>query len=235
MAMHDENYTDYSCSTSIERLARDVETALRSWHVADGSDRHASMSTATAAAGSSRGSGGGGVLVAPVHSRSVISRQIRSQRISWQLSFFLQSGVRISCSLQLELCLWDGPTLVSQRSVNEDKGTATNDGGGSTTSLPFSLRRSSSMSPASLFSVSTDSRSKDVFENFSTLFGIGQHISLTPTQSELNSFNQQTTQQRQGSKEKQQLQQHSQTTDSSKQPPLWKRQRHPQHPQLQPQ
>ena len=39
---HDE-YTDYSCSTSIERLARDVETILRKWHLS-GSDRHIAFS-----------------------------------------------------------------------------------------------------------------------------------------------------------------------------------------------
>lgn len=39
---HDE-YTDYSCSTPVERLARDVETLLRSWHLV-GSDRHVSFS-----------------------------------------------------------------------------------------------------------------------------------------------------------------------------------------------
>lgn len=37
-----DEYTDYSCSTSIERLARDVETKLRSWHL-QGSDRHVSF------------------------------------------------------------------------------------------------------------------------------------------------------------------------------------------------
>lgn len=37
--MSDE-YIDYSCSTSLERLSRDVETILRSWFVIDGSDRH---------------------------------------------------------------------------------------------------------------------------------------------------------------------------------------------------
>ena len=43
----EEEYTDYSCSTAIERLARDVETCLRSWHVDRGSDRHVSLSAAT--------------------------------------------------------------------------------------------------------------------------------------------------------------------------------------------
>ena len=43
---HDE-YIDYSCSTSVERLARDVETTLRKWHVADGSDRHVSFASSS--------------------------------------------------------------------------------------------------------------------------------------------------------------------------------------------
>lgn len=38
-----DDYVDYSCSTNIERLARDVETYLRQWHLSD-SDRHASSS-----------------------------------------------------------------------------------------------------------------------------------------------------------------------------------------------
>jgi hypothetical protein len=37
-----DDYLDYSCSTSLERLARDVETRLRDWHLVD-ADRHVSM------------------------------------------------------------------------------------------------------------------------------------------------------------------------------------------------
>uniref|UniRef100_A0A7S3Q2Y0 Rab3 GTPase-activating protein catalytic subunit n=1 Tax=Chaetoceros debilis TaxID=122233 RepID=A0A7S3Q2Y0_9STRA len=39
----DDEYIDYSCSTPIERLSRDVETLLRSWHIVQGSDRHVSF------------------------------------------------------------------------------------------------------------------------------------------------------------------------------------------------
>ncbi len=39
----EDEYTDYSCSTNLERLARDVETLLRSWHIVEGSDRHVSF------------------------------------------------------------------------------------------------------------------------------------------------------------------------------------------------
>ena len=39
----EEEYIDYSCSTPLERLSRDVETLLRSWHIVEGSDRHVSF------------------------------------------------------------------------------------------------------------------------------------------------------------------------------------------------
>eukprot|EP00566_Odontella_aurita_P022618 CAMPEP_0113592348 /NCGR_PEP_ID=MMETSP0015_2-20120614/37785_1 /TAXON_ID=2838 /ORGANISM="Odontella" /LENGTH=141 /DNA_ID=CAMNT_0000498851 /DNA_START=177 /DNA_END=599 /DNA_ORIENTATION=- /assembly_acc=CAM_ASM_000160 len=54
MDPHDE-YVDHSCSTPLERLSRDVETALRGWHVASGSDRHVSFRHSAAAASSSTG------------------------------------------------------------------------------------------------------------------------------------------------------------------------------------
>ena len=38
-----EEYIDYSCSTPLERLSRDVETILRSWYIIEGSDRHVSF------------------------------------------------------------------------------------------------------------------------------------------------------------------------------------------------
>ena len=40
--MNDE-YIDYSSSTPLERLSRDVETMLRSWYIIEGSDRHVSF------------------------------------------------------------------------------------------------------------------------------------------------------------------------------------------------
>jgi len=41
--MSQDEYIDYSCSTPLERLARDVQTKLRSWHIVGGSDRHISF------------------------------------------------------------------------------------------------------------------------------------------------------------------------------------------------
>ena len=36
-----DEYVDFSCSTPIERLTRDIETVLRSWHIQQ-TDRHIS-------------------------------------------------------------------------------------------------------------------------------------------------------------------------------------------------
>lgn len=165
--LKEEEYTDYSCSTSIERLSRDVETVLRAWHVDRGSDRH--------------------VSIAPQHKhkqnhkqsqRSPSSKEeekedptsslIRSNPIQWNVS--LQgSGPhmgRTSLVVDLELALWDAPdSLVTEDDEEDDKEEL----------LVRSLRRSGFTHMPSHGSW---------FDNFSTLFGIGQHITLTPIQPE---------------------------------------------------
>jgi hypothetical protein len=144
-----DEYTDYSCSTSIERLARDVETLLRSWHVVDGSDRHVSISSQTPLLASKSTS------VSDVH-------LIRSDQLVWHISYTLQDGRRMSCQIDLELALWDGPS-------RNDKDKARN------SHLPYSLCRPDTF----------DEMPLDLFCNFSSLFGIGQHISLTPVNTDL--------------------------------------------------
>jgi len=42
----EEEYIDYSCSTPLERLARDIETIFRKWHVHE-TDRHVSSSSSS--------------------------------------------------------------------------------------------------------------------------------------------------------------------------------------------
>ena len=81
---NNDEYTDYSCSTSMERLARDVETLLRSWHVDKGNDRHISASN-----------------------RSTLL--LRQDTLLWNLSLTDRMGRPISLSIDLELSLWDGP------------------------------------------------------------------------------------------------------------------------------
>ena len=47
-----DEYVDYSCSTPLEILSRDVETLLRKWHVVQGSDRHVSFHSSQSQRGS---------------------------------------------------------------------------------------------------------------------------------------------------------------------------------------
>lgn len=150
---HDEEYTDYSCSTAIERLARDVETHLKDWHVDKGSDRHVSM-------GSQQHQLQKGIVNEATTSGENNKRVslIRSDVIEWNIAFRLDSSERIECPpIPLELILWDGPT------VDDDNNNKCQ--------IPFSLQRDSS---------SGVQLPQDVLENFSNLFGIGQHITLAP-------------------------------------------------------
>ena len=205
---HDE-YTDFSCSTSVERLARDVETSLRTWHLT-GSDRHVSFDhshsprqrrrpslpnlmgddeTSSQGGGSTKshpspslfhrtksarglstsspGTSPGSKITSPPNGLLRSSsfrparlkedcdahttvRLIRSETVTWTVS--LTEGGKVT--VPLTLALWDGPSLSSS---NND------------IDLPHSLRRL----PFTKMPV-------DPFGNFSTLFGIGQHITLSP-------------------------------------------------------
>jgi hypothetical protein len=81
----EEEYTDYSCSTAVERLSRDIESLLRSWHIHNGCDRHFSVSTNPK-----------GLAL------------LRAER----LVFVASLPDRQSLRLELELALWDGPALI---------------------------------------------------------------------------------------------------------------------------
>ena len=112
-----DEYTDYSCSTSIERLARDVETILRKWHVVKGSDRHYSS-----------------------HASNKTNKCLRSELVAWNLSFHSAVGNKITCDFDLELKLWDGPQPHNVQPLptegSADDGTVNSD-------LPYSLRQTS--------------------------------------------------------------------------------------------
>jgi len=126
----DDEYVDYSCSTPLERLARDVSTQLRAWHVDKGSDRH-------------------------VHSQL----RLRSEVIVWKWK---------SSDIELELVLWDDgeDRMVDGDSVSVVTTSVQEESNDS--SLPFSLRRKCGVDLTSSL------------DSFSTMFGIGQHITLTP-------------------------------------------------------
>mmetsp|Transcript_18427 Transcript_18427/g.29703 ORF Transcript_18427/g.29703 Transcript_18427/m.29703 type:complete len:1511 (+) Transcript_18427:284-4816(+) len=179
--MQEEEYTDYSCSTAIERLSRDVETVLRTWHVDRGSDHHVTVTSSTGSACSVTSGGGDADLVN--------IRLIRSTTLAWNLTVTTQQYGRSTITIDLELALWDTPggTGTQARKMGYQ----------SSHNTPSSLSKASS--DHSLFDGENHSASRLVrslrrkpfgempvhdflFDNFSTLFGIGQHISLTPIQ-----------------------------------------------------
>lgn len=202
-----DEYVDYSCSTAVERLTRDVESLLRSWHIHDGCDRHFSVNTNP-----------NGLTL------------LRAERLTWIAAL----PGRRSLRLELELALWDGPASRApkrtrrksdnmnvkpqslkvkkkkkKQSANNRRSSVSNDEclqnavqavcsddsldcsnhtvmSGSLRDhlideerevhnhLPKSLQRP--QHPADV----TD-MPESLFDNFSTMFGIGQHITLAPT------------------------------------------------------
>ena len=195
--MQEEEYTDYSCSTAIERLSRDVETVLRSWHVDRGSDHHVTVGNSafgrvSSSASLAAATSGGDTDLASI-------RLIRSNTLSWNLTLTTQQYGRTSITIDLELALWDAPggggggggggpgsnrkqsgyqqrygtSSSSSDNSFSDKYYENSNNNNNTTNnrLVKSLRRKPfGQMPAHDF----------LFDNFSTLFGIGQHISLTP-------------------------------------------------------
>jgi len=174
----DDSYADYSCSTPIERLARDVETHLRSWYVVDGSDRHVSVgrsggsnisdekSSSSSAPG--EGVGGGSGAGGP--------RALRTQRFEWELTYQVDGGYRLSHVVQLQLTLWDAPptamtaaTGTPDRRQQQRSGPRADSDDGA---LPYSLLWGDRLQQNS-----GEDRCSS-FQNFSYLFGIGQHVTL---------------------------------------------------------
>lgn len=179
-------YTDYSCSTSLERLIRDVETIFRSWHIVDGCDRHVSLHSPTKK--DSR------LTTLP---RSLI---LRSETLSWEIVYSTgldeQTPRRQTHTVQLELKLWDGPPVpVPVTTANEAQSGPFNASNDSIAldDLPFSLHQHQQHQSircndqnAAVDSATNASASDhtlfpdDLFANFSSLFGIGQHVTLSP-------------------------------------------------------
>ena len=160
----EEEYTDYSCSTAIERLSRDVETILRAWHVDRGSDHHVTTFSSNNSGRHSRQSSSASGSLSNV-------RLIRSDCISWNLTLTTKQKGRCSVTIELELALWDAPGGLY--------GNENSDGGyGNRNSTDYAnakvvkslQRKPFGQMPAHDY----------LFDNFSTLFGIGQHISLSP-------------------------------------------------------
>jgi Rab3 GTPase-activating protein catalytic subunit len=221
----DHPYTDYSCSTNLERLARDIETIFHAWHV-HSSDRHFS-------------SGGNGplrtarivwnlilILVNGNNnnnnnnnnnhsnnnddpkrrknttigtSKRMAARNLSSSSSSSSSTIPTTTTTSVHASVELDLTLWDGPPPSATTTTTT---TTTTESSSSAPWLPFGLRRrrrrpSLQVSPNHYHSKNGDpiqippasEQSPDIaaaasaiscMDNFSSLFDIGQYITLTP-------------------------------------------------------
>lgn len=221
----DDEYIDYSCSTPLERLSRDVETLLRAWHIIEGSDRHVSFhrkpSTSSSLPSNARTPGrerlrATGVQLTPPRdlesSKKSISspvpmqfhtpprnrkdlyvledakkgandevRLLRSGKIMFTTTPPNSNHHKDRLTIELQLCLWDAPNL-------ENNGNA---GGNSDPPVSRNLENTNSSESTSIrtsnLSLSLISNNKDPFprynilSNLSSLFSIGQHLTLSPT------------------------------------------------------
>jgi hypothetical protein len=177
---NEEEYTDYSCSTALERLSRDVETVLRTWHVDKGSDRHVSLAGNSNSNSNSRGT-----------TEDPACPLIRSNTLVWHIPVTTRQG-RTSVTVDLELALWDAPgTQTGTLAVDMDEfdpplvDTSTATAAAANTSASASADDSAT-SPL-VKSLQRQPFGKMpahdfLFDNFARLFGIGQHISLSPIQ-----------------------------------------------------
>ena len=180
-----DEYIDYSCSTSVERLARDVETLLRKWHVDQGSDRHVSVRSKHSNFHSSKSNSsihslstsGSNSISSNNKGKTTTIDTIRSAVIEWNISFHHPTnGERISSSdIALDLVLWDAPSEMSELTAGGTRNGTEEYEGSEQAGLPFSLRRRQGVDLPFQGSV---------LDNFSTIFGIGQHITLSPKQPE---------------------------------------------------
>jgi Rab3 GTPase-activating protein catalytic subunit len=195
--MPEEEYTDYSCSTAIERLSRDVETVLRTWHVDRGSDHHVTIAESHSTSGfSSRRSSSVSLAATTAGGDEDLAsiRIIRSNTLAWNMTLSTQQYGRCSITIDLELALWDAPRSARRSSSIQRKQSSS-----ILEDLPErSILRSSS---GKSLVIDDDDDEQDarglvrslirkpfgempahdfLFDNFSALFGIGQHISLTP-------------------------------------------------------
>ncbi|KAG7347273.1 Rab3 GTPase-activating protein catalytic subunit [Nitzschia inconspicua] len=246
--MHvEEEYTDYSCSTAIERLSRDVETVLRTWHVDRGSDHHVTISESTSTiglvsngsisnggAGNGNGNGGNGRRSSITRSLAAVTsggdeefastRIIRSNTLTWNMTLSTKQYGRTTVAIDLELALWDAPesastTTTSSTTRNRSSLLLRRQQQSSSTNLANVPERAMlRTSSGSLLMIDNNHIEDDddddeeeeeqddypfdqqstlvrslqrrpfgempahdfLFDNFSTLFGIGQHITLTP-------------------------------------------------------
>ena len=161
----EQQYTDFSCRTPMERLARDIEIILRDWHL-HLNDRHVSSDIHQDNSKSLKQS------TSLVRKRSTIKlrQSSKSDVDTMQDVILIRRKEILFQGHVVTLCLWDAPpSLVG---IGNDISSHIYPNNDNHTSLDI---------PLSLKSISTKldkSIPHDFVRNLSTLFGIGQHLTL---------------------------------------------------------
>lgn len=161
-----DEYVDYSCSTPIERLTRDIETVLRSWHIQQ-TDRHVSHYDSGRHRVTLKSSEIPKNISFDIDSKEENEiyngagdvKLIRSAKIIFTTNPPNSDNLQNRIDIELDLALWDGPP--SSQTSNVD----------SNSKLPLSLS-SNCQDPFP---------EGNILSNFSCLLGIGQHLSLSPS------------------------------------------------------
>ena len=161
-----DEYVDYSCVTPIERLTRDIETVIRSWHIQQ-TDRHISHYGSSRHRTTFKSSEVPRNISFDINSKeenevpndSGDVKLIRSAKIIFTTNPPNTDNLQNRINIELDLALWDGPPSI-QTSNNE-----------SIANLPLSL----------LSNCHDPFPEGNILSNFSCLFGIGQHLTLSPS------------------------------------------------------
>lgn len=174
----ESQYTDFSCRTPIERLARDIETTLRSWHLFS-NDRHVSSPSddeqdGSKSKGETNDRHGDDVesFLSPTRRKMSsirVRKSVRKEKEVRQGVRLIRSKDLVYNGRPLTLSLWDGPPDLNDAS----KSSCFSEGNKSEfpiMSLPLSLERVNYRLGKNI--------NHDFTLNLSTLFGIGQHITL---------------------------------------------------------
>ena len=164
MSLREDEYIDYYCSTPLERLARDVETILRSWHVSH-NDRHISFQT-----NSNTSFEHSNYKTSTFKNSNSNNNKYRGVKLLRSSDIVLQSFEKET--IHLRLSLWDSPFDIANNIEPHDANES------NMQQLPISLR-AQILQPLSVISSSR-------FFDLSTLFGIGQHIVLHTTKTKAN-------------------------------------------------
>ena len=162
----EQHYTDFSCRTPMERLAGAIEVTLRDWHL-HLNDRHVSSEMQQDRSQPQT----------PIQglTRKRSSIKLRNSMVKDKVDVLQDVTLIRSKELMFQgnivtLNLWDGPLSHVNDSTSSSINQSNNEGDDALLDIPLSLQSITTKLDTSI--------PHDLVRNLSTLFGIGQHITL---------------------------------------------------------